>query len=229
MRTKTMLLSALLGALGSVSVMAQTNVYSLNAVGYINETIYPGFNIVSCPLLASPDNTLNTLLNNTNGTYRHWQVWTFNPLLSNPYSEDVGVVSQWGGGGTETINPGQAIWLYNPSNVISTVTFVGTVPSSNSTTFYPDSFNLVSSAIPASGDIITNSLMTFSNGVKHDQVWTYTPTNPNPYFEYVATGNNLVTNWPSGDPQLPTVGGGFWYLNNQSTNNYWVQNYSVSP
>ena len=50
MRTKTMLLSALLGTLGSVSLMAQsTNVYSLNAVGYINVTVQPGFNIVSCP------------------------------------------------------------------------------------------------------------------------------------------------------------------------------------
>jgi hypothetical protein len=36
MRTKTMLLSALLGSLGSLSLMAQsTNVYSLKEVGYI--------------------------------------------------------------------------------------------------------------------------------------------------------------------------------------------------
>jgi len=228
MRTKTMLLSALLGALGSVSVMAQANVYSLNAVGYINETIYPGFNIVSCPLLASPDNTLNTLLPNTNGQYRHWQVWFFNPTNATPYSEEIGVGAAWGGGGAETIAPGVAVWLYNPSNTTATVTFVGTVPSSNTNIFYPNSFNLVSSAIPASGDVITNSLMLYSNGVKHDQVWTYTPTNAIPYTEYIATGNNLVSSWPTGDPQLPTVGGGFWYLNAQATNNYWVQNYSVA-
>jgi len=228
MRTKTVLLSALLGALGSVSVHAQ-NVYSLNAVGYINVTLYPGFNIVSCPLVASPDNTINTLLPNTNGQYRHWQVWTWTPTNSNPYSEDVGVASQWGNGGAETINPGQAIWLFNPSNTVTTATFVGMVPTSNSSTLFAGSFNLVGSAIPASGDIVTNSLMTFSNGVKHDQVWTFTTTNANPYFEYVATGNSLATNWPAGDPVLPTVGGGFWYLNNQATNNFWAQTYSVTP
>ena len=48
MRTKTMLLSALLGGLGSVSLMAQsTNVYSLNAVGYINITVQNPATILS--------------------------------------------------------------------------------------------------------------------------------------------------------------------------------------
>ncbi len=66
-----MLLSALLGTLGSVSLMAQsTNVYSLNAVGYINVTIDPGYNIISCPLIASPDNTINTLLTNGTGQFK---------------------------------------------------------------------------------------------------------------------------------------------------------------
>jgi hypothetical protein len=228
MRTKTMLLSALLGALGSVSVHAQ-NVYSLNAVGYINITVYPGFNIVSCPLIASPDNTLNTLLPQTNGQYKHWQVWFYTPTNSTPYSEEIGVGTVWGSGGTEVIGPGTGVWLYNPGASVSNVTFVGTVPSSNSTTFYSDSFNLVSTAIPASGDIITNSLMAFSNGVKHDQVWTYVATNATPYTEYIATGNNLSTNWPAGDPILPVVGAGFWYYNSTATNNYWEQTYTVNP
>jgi len=229
MRTKTVLLSALLGALGSVSVHAQ-NVYSLNAVGYINVTIYPGYNIVSCPLIASPDNTLNTLLPNTNGQYKKWQVYVYNPTLANPYVQDSGVASSWLGGGTETINPGQAVWLFNPSNVVSTVTFVGTVPTGPiTTTLYSNSFNLISSAVPAQGDIITNSIMLFSNAVKKDQVYTYIPTNASPYSQYSATGNNLTTNWPLGDPQLPVVGGGFWYFNAQATNNYWKENYSVNP
>jgi hypothetical protein len=229
MRTKTMLLSALLGSLGTVAVMAQSNVYSLNVVGYVNITCNPGFNIVSCPLQASPDNTLNTLLPPAGSAYKKWQVWTYDPTLSTPYGEDVALASVWGGGGLETINPGQAVWLYNPGVSTSNITFVGTVPNGPiTTTLHPNSFNLVSSAIPASGDVITNSLMLFSNGVKKDQVWTYNNTLSTPYTEYVATGTSLATGWPSGDPQLPTVGGGFWYLNNQSTNNYWVQSYSVT-
>src|ERR1700691_5229746 len=108
MRTKTMLLSALLGTLGSVSVMAQsTNVYSLNAVGYINITIYPGFNMISCPLIASPDNTINTLLSNTNGQYKKQQVWSYTATNSQPYFEEIGSATGWNQGGNTTINPGQ--------------------------------------------------------------------------------------------------------------------------
>jgi hypothetical protein len=229
MRTKTMLLSALLGALGSVSVHAQ-NVYSLNAVGYINVTVYPGYNIIACPLIASPDNTINTLLNNSNGQYKKWQVYTYTPTNSNPYTLDSGVATSWNGGGTETINPGQAIWLFNPSNITTNVTFVGTVPTGPITNLlYSDSYNLISTAVPAAGDIVTNSLMLFSNAVKKDQVYTYIPTNANPYTLYSATGNNLSTNWPSGDPIIPWVGAGFWYYNAQATNNYWVEDYVVNP
>jgi hypothetical protein len=76
MRTKTLALSAVLGMLGSASVMAQ-NVYSVNAVGYINVTMPPGYSIVTCPLIVGTDteyaatyngpavtNDLNVLFNN---------------------------------------------------------------------------------------------------------------------------------------------------------------------
>jgi hypothetical protein len=223
MRTKTVLLSALLGTLGSVSLMAQsTNVYSLNAVGYINITLEPGFNIVSCPLLATPDNTLNTLLPDTNGAYHGWQFWSWNPGTA-AYTEDVGLLTHWGSGGAETLNPGQAAWLDNPSNTPVTITFVGTVPSgTNAVTLPSKSFQLVSSILPTSGDIVTNSLMDFTNGVFGDQVWTWDPI-ALAYTEYVK----LLTHWPS-DPIQTNVGGGFWYYNAQATNNFWTESFSVN-
>jgi len=233
MRTKTMLLSALLGTLGSVAVMAQsTNVYSLNAVGYINVTCYPGFNIVSCPLICSPDNTIATVFPNPAGNPSPlWkvQIWNYNPLLGNPYAEDVGgKTGGWEFGGTNYVSPGQAVWFYNPSNFNYTITMVGTVPSSNSTTLYPQSYNLVSSAIPASGDITTNGLMLYTNAVKLDYVYTYNPTVVPPTSPYLQTIKANGTAWSAGDPQELIVGGGFWYFNHQATNNYWVQTYSVT-
>jgi hypothetical protein len=81
--------------------------------------------------------------------------------------------------------------------------------------------------VPASGDIVTNSIMTFSNAVKKDQVYVYNAVGAT-FTEYIASGANLKTNWPTGDPILPTVGGGFFYYNAQATNNYWLENYSVS-
>jgi hypothetical protein len=225
MRTKTVLLSALLGALGSVSVHAQ-NVYSLNAVGYINVTAIPGFNIISCPLIASPDNTINTLLVNTNGQYKKMQVWAFDPTNNPQYFEEIGSGTGWNNGGLTTINPGQAVWFNNVSNFNVTLTFVGTVPTGPiSNTLIASSFNLIGSAVPASGDIVTNSIMNFTNFFKKDQVWTFVATNNPQYTETIASSSS----WNNGDPQLAVVGGGFWYLNNQVTNNYWVENYSVNP
>jgi len=233
MRTKTVLLSALLGAIGTVGAMAQTNVYSLNAVGYINVTIYPGFNMISCPLWATDpsgavDNTISNLLVNTNGQYKKFQVWSYTATNSQPYFEEIGSATGWNQGGNTTINPGQAVWLNNPSNAPVTVTFVGTVPTGPITNvLYANSFNMVSTAVPASGDIVTNAIMAFTTAGKKDQVWMYNAANSQPFTESIAGAGG--SSWPTGgDPIIPFVGGGFFYLNNQSTNNIWVENYSVS-
>lgn len=225
MRTKTILLSALLGTVGSVSLMAQsTNVYSLNAVGYINIAVQPGFNMVSCPLIASPDNTINTLLTNNTGTYKKWQFYAFN-ATTGTYTEDIGTASGWANNGVETLDPGQAAWLYNPSNSVTTVTFVGTVPQGTLTNTILPGFNLISTIVPTSGDIVTNSIMNYTNAVKKDQVYTWSPATQT-YTEYIAGAGG---SWPAGDPVQPIVGGGFFYYSAAAgTNNYWVENFSVS-
>src|SRR5665213_212205 len=180
MRTKTKVLSALLGVLGTASLMAQsTNVYSLNAVGYINVTVAPGYNMVSCPLIASPDNTLNTVLNNNSGVYNKVGVYAF---VNGVYTSDTGAsfangitpnTNGWNNNGTITLNPGQAVWINAVTN--TTITFVGTVPQGSLTNVLHPGFNLVSSAVPTSGYIITNSIMNFTNTQLKDAVYTYAP------------------------------------------------------
>jgi hypothetical protein len=229
MRTKTVLLSALLGALGSVSVHAQ-NVYSLNAVGYINVTLSPGYNIVACPLYVLDgngvvDNTITNLLGpNTNGQYKKWQIYGWNGA----YIQDSGTAGGWAGGGTQTINPGQAVWIENPSNITTTVTFVGTVPTGPLTNAIYPGFNLISSVVPASGDMLTNSIMLLTNSApptKKDQIYTYNPVTST-YAQFSASGN--PASWSS-DPILPNVGAGFWYQSASTSTNYWVENYTVNP
>ena len=48
MRTKALILTAFVGALGIAGASAQ--VYSVNAVGYVNKSIPAGFSIVANPL-----------------------------------------------------------------------------------------------------------------------------------------------------------------------------------
>jgi len=218
-----MLLSALLGTLGSVSLMAQsTNVYSLNAVGYINVTLEPGFNMVSCPLIASPDNTINTVLTNGTGQFKKWDMYFWN-ASSATYVEAEGSGTSWGTGGTNTLNPGQAAWILNPSNSAVTVTFVGTVPSGSLTNTLLPGFNLSSSILPTSGDLVTNPLMNFTTAVKKDVVYMWNPVSQS-YTDVSATAAGFPA---ANQPFQTNVGGGFWYLNNTNTPNNWVENFSV--
>jgi hypothetical protein len=227
MRTKTMLLSALLGTLGSVSVMAQgsTNVYSLNVVGYVNVTIpASSYSIVSCPLLATPDNTLNTLLPNSTGTYLKVKVY-FYSAATGSYTIETGTKSAWQLGGTETLNPGQAAFILNPNATPLTLTFVGSVASGSQNNVITPGYNLVSSILPASGDLATNSLTLLTNAVTKDKVYVFDATTQ-AYNIYTAAKAGA---WSPSDPIVPNVGEGFFYENNNGTTSLtWTENFSVS-
>jgi hypothetical protein len=238
MRTKILALSAVLGALSSVSVMAQTNVYSQNAVGYINLTIpAASYSILTCPLICSPDNTLNTVLPNTNGQYKHATVYQMSNGVYTVTEVGVGTAanaSGWSGGGADvTLSPGQAVFFYNSTAAAMTTTFVGTVPQGVLTNSLTPGFNLVGSIVPASGDLPTNSITQLTNVFKHDYIFTYDPTNGGYSAKdtIVAPGNGTGYNseFASGDPVIDQVGYGFFYWNNQATNNPWVENFTINP
>jgi len=214
-----MLLSALLGTLGSVSVMAQTNVYSINAVGYINVTLYPGFNIISCPLIASPDNSENTLLNTSAGTYAGDSLYYFN-ATSGTYTIVSARATAWNDGGTNQLNPGVGVWFNNVATTNITVTFVGTVPTGPYTNNILPGFNLVGSVVPMSGDLITNSLSLLTNTGAGDAAYV---------FNGATQGFSISskrTAWNS-DPTMAFVGEGFFYNNVQGTTEAWIEDYIV--
>jgi hypothetical protein len=161
--------------------MAQVNVYSVNAVGYINVTIPPGFSIVTCPLICTPDNTLNTLFpeptvngGNSPGPFAGLQVYQFNGVgfnedQANAYS------SGWVNGGTISVTPGSAIFVQNSFYTVApglstghnmSATFVGTVPQNGSpylTTTLNPGYNLVGSAVPITGDLYTSTNLLLTN------------------------------------------------------------------
>jgi hypothetical protein len=253
MRTKTLALSALLGLIGSASLVAQTNVYSLNAVGYINVTLYPGFNMITCPLIASPDNTIGTLFPNGNGGLGNPQspnsnsipgtsevfVWdaqtasyTSDTATKNAY-KTFGSYNGWNGGGTIAINPGQGAWFYNAGAAAITITFVGTVPQNGSTymtnTLYPG-FNMVSSAIPMSGDLVANTNTVLTTGAGNDEVFTWDPAlnsgagGYDPTYTYTKSSHS----WGPGNPTTTNITEGFWYYVN-NTAETWTENFSINP
>jgi len=148
MRTKTLYLSALLGAVSIATSVAQT-VYSVNAVGYVNVTMVPGYTLVANPLVAET-NTIAVLFNDMpNST----TVYKFDAATAS-YVSNIKNFGKW----TDTamtLLPGEGAFVKNPRTTNITITFVGEVMQGNLTNALPAGYALVSSMVPQEGAAAT--------------------------------------------------------------------------
>jgi len=141
MRTKTLLLTAVLAAAGIASSMAQ--VYSVNIVGYVNVSVPAGFSIIANPLNNSAGNDLNTLIPNAGvgDTIYKWNGSGFDAFTY----LDPDPALRWSP--NTTLVPGEG--AFYSAGAAATVTFVGEVQL-NSTNHLPAGFSLKSSVVPQS-------------------------------------------------------------------------------
>jgi hypothetical protein len=188
--------------------MAQ--VYSVNAVGYINITIPAnGLDIVANQLNTG-GNTLDEVLPNpTDGTI----IYTFSAATG--YSIAIADFG-WGAAGTTVINPGKAFFVRAPSTGPVTLTFVGEVPQGALSTPLVNGLNLVASQVPQAGALSGALGYTAAEGDTVYQ-WTGTGYSSANIFDFGA--------WGAGDPNLE-VGEGFWLIKNAAGN--WTRNFSVN-
>jgi len=237
-----MLLTAFLGALSSASLMVQTNVYSLNAVGYINVTCAPGFNMIADQLQAT-NNTLAGLIVDSSGYIDGLTIYKWNGTsFSEDFADSGNPPTYWDNNGTITLNPGEACWLKNPFKTNLTFTFVGTVPQGTLTNniLGPGKFTMVSSQVPQSGDLMTVLGFTNSSGAglanNGDKIYVWNnTTGTGSYTTYTSDfggGAGYQQNWdPPGDPTV-NVGQGFWYQTAPASIGgaaiTWVRTFSVN-
>jgi hypothetical protein len=230
MITKTLFLTAL-SSLSAIGLMAQTstNVYSLNAVGYINVVCPPGFSMIADQLWASGGNTISNVLNDADDHLDLVSIykWTGTGFqVDNANANIYSSPSGWSGGGQETLNPGEAIWFNNGTGHTITNTFVGTVPQGTNTVQLAAGFNMVSSPVPQSGDLVTVMGLTNENNL--DAVYVF--NNPGGYTVYdynVNTGNSGTgDNWVNNGDPMVNVGQGFWYDATAAIT--WSRNFSVN-
>jgi hypothetical protein len=133
MRTKTLLLTAALGAAGIITSLAQDPVYSVNAVGYVNKTLVNGFTMISNPLNTGGNLLSEVIPNAEIGT----TVFAFDAAAGNFVSSTfLGVWSA-----DLDMPPGVGAFVNSTSE--QTITFVGEVPQGSLSVDLPSGLSLI--------------------------------------------------------------------------------------
>jgi len=159
MRTKTLLCLAALTAAGVTASMAQSNVYSLNVVGYVNVTLGNGDTLAANPLDAG-DNSVSNLftaaLNPTAANGAGFTVFTWNGSFFSANQLD-----QFGGGWStpgQQLPPGSGMFVFNGTGAPVTNTFVGNVMQGLLTNALPAGDSLVGSKVPIGTNVVALGL-----------------------------------------------------------------------
>jgi hypothetical protein len=225
MRTKALLLVAAALAAGAATSMAQTAVYSVNAVGYVNTALPKGFSLISNPLRA-PTNTVAALFANAN-LPEGFKVFKFVPTgtpVTAPVKVGYNIVTWEFGDWSDTalanaltVNPGEGVFVQSPSAY--TVTFVGEVPQgvgaqALNTALVPG-YQIVSSQVPQAGKLSTDL--------------KYTPVEGDKVFRFVD-GKYAITPYEFGDwtGGEPTINVGEAFFLQRSTAGTWTREFNVN-
>jgi hypothetical protein len=229
MRTKTLLMTAAVFAAGVGASMAQ--VYSVNAVGYVNIPVVNGYNLIANPLNSSNNAVgavIPTALDQTTIYTWNKNAQSFNQAdtYQNFAPPDNGWYDGDGNPSVTVIPPGAAFYLVSPA--ATTVTFVGEVPQGNLTNQVVANFGFYSSIVPQAGTLpalqfpaVDNLSVYFFNSGSQSYGQAFT------YYDFAPPDNG----WYDGDgnPANPslTVGQGCLVANPGGSVN-WVRNFSVN-
>jgi hypothetical protein len=196
--------------------MAQ--VYSVNMVGYINQSIPNGFSMIANQLNNSPNNTVAALFPApADGT----RIYKFNTATGGFIIMQY-IDGEWSPEATtQTLNPGEGAYIFAPAAF--THTFVGEV-ALTSTVNLPAGFSMVGSALPQSLPLTGTppAGLGFPIG-DGDRIYRFNP----------ATGGFLIDQfvdgeWSNGAPPTPAIGEGFYAFNNGAAKG-WSRTFTVGP
>ncbi len=210
MRTKVLLGLAALAAC-AFSASAQSNVYSLNVVGYYNLTVPANQLVMIANQLNTTNNKISSLLP---GGPPGALLYKYNGGYTSYAFDDADMV--WTPDGNATLNPGEGCFFKSP--VATTVTFVGEVLQGSLTNTLPiGALAMRSSIVPQSGTPTALGIP----GEGGDLLYKYAAG----YTSYAFDDADLV--WT---PSVPTlnVGEAFFYKKSPTaTSSQWVRNFTV--
>jgi len=147
MRTQLILTTAALGLAGAIGAQAQ--VYSVNAVGYINVTLQAKkFAMVANQLNTGGNTIAEVIPTAKDGTIVYKYVRNANG--TGGYASSGFEFGEWSDK-TLTLPPGAGFFVYNGDAAAQTITFVGEVPQGTLTTALGAGLNQVASQVPQAG------------------------------------------------------------------------------
>lgn len=149
MRTKTLLLTAAVSAVGLSSSMAQ-QVFSVNAVGFVNVSIPKGLSLVANPLKAASNTVKDLFAVSPDGT----TVYKYDGVSFSINTLDLGA---WGDE-AQTLLPGEGAFVRNIAAAPIAITFVGEVMqgSLSNPIDGPGKLSIKSSQVPQAGKLVTD-------------------------------------------------------------------------
>lgn len=232
-----------LGAASVASSMAQ--VYSANAVGYVNLTVQPGYNLISNPLNGT-NNHLNTILPLTDAaTDDGTIIWRFRPGTQN-YGNAItwfGTADGWlaadepQNSSWYVLDPGEGVFLFYPGPSPRTITFVGEVPQGalSKPVLGANNYSILASQVPQAlplGTAGTANTLMFPATLE-DVVFIFNPVTQSykdGYTYFGGTDGWVSANVDDPGPLGPTipVGTSFFVLKSGALNQAWTRNFTVN-
>jgi len=195
--TKALLCLAALTAAGVATSMAQSNVYSLNVVGYYNVTCPAGKYTLTGNQLVQTNSQVQTLFATVPDGTAIIQ-WTGTAFAPDTYSGGA-----WDDG-TESVVAGQGFFIKNNGATGFTNTFVGEVnQNTNTLTFLANKYKLVSLWTPQAGRLQTDFGYPAGN---NDVILKWTGA---AYASYL--NDPTIPGWDPDEPSV-VVGDGFFVL-----------------
>ena len=220
MRTKLLFAAAAIIAAGVASSQAQSNVYSLNVVGYVNVVVEGGG---SYNLLANPLNNTSAGGNNLTNLFPGTQPVSAQILTWDVVNFDFDAVQPSYGVAWDVnvaLPPGKGFFYVNPDATF-TNTFVGEVIQGSFTNFITGSgsYNCIGSSAPIGGSF-TNAIGGLTPGVS-DQVFKWDVVS----FDFNVVQPSFGVAWDTTALNIG-VGEGLFYVNANADQN-WVRNFTV--
>lgn len=225
MRTKALLLTAAVVAAGIATSAAQS-VYSVNAVGYVNVTVVPGYNLLNNPLNGTNNNHINAVIPSVpDGTLAlKWNpsAQQFSPP-DNFFAELGGWVNDSFEPTSTSLKPGEGFFLQNNSGGALTVTFVGEVPQGSLSNHIVANYGFYGSQVPQAATLPSLQFpggdgMSFIPWDKVGQKYG----RPFTYLEGVWYNDDFAPQ----DPSLAVAEG--FVLSNPNAPVGWTRNFSVN-